>query len=239
MRLTEPFAEGGKNAIANISFSHLRWDFGFAVWCRRNFVPQRFPPACPRWKSICHIHDGHVHSRSVPCVYETPNEQCFRWRSGVLSCVNGMGNREAQGWGDRHFRLGRASGCIGGRNCHRDLWGTSGKNPDALNRWSSRWDVLFPWFHRFAFCRGGHSHACARRGFRYTSNRATPLAHVLFSVHCHWVIFPRTATSIPPLVTQNERTLSPGDPATDIADFLAAPCFVHRCVQENCLTLSN
>src|SRR5206468_11800277 len=84
------------NAIANISSSHLRRDVGFAVWCRHNLVPQSFPPAYPRWKRICHIHDGHVHGRSIPSFHETPNEQCFRWRPGVLSCDNGMGDRAAQ-----------------------------------------------------------------------------------------------------------------------------------------------
>ena len=176
---------------------NLRRDIGFAVRRRRNFVPQRFTPACPRWKRICHIDDGHVHSRSVPCVHETPNEQCFRRDSGVLSGDNGMGDRAAQRRGNWHLRLGRASGCIGSWRFHRDLWVRSRKETNALHRWSSRWDVLFPWFRGSALCRGRCSNARARRGFRCTSNRATSLAHVLFAVHRHRVLFPGAATSIP------------------------------------------
>src|SRR6266568_7536291 len=56
---------------------------------------------------------------------------------------------------------------------------------------------FFPWFRRCAFCHWRHSHARARRGFRCTSNRTPPLAHVLFAVHRHRVLLPRTATSIP------------------------------------------
>src|SRR6266568_8133710 len=72
---------------------------------------------------------------------------------------------------------------------------------------------FFPWFRRCAFCHWRHSHARARRGFRCTSNRTPPLAHVLFAVHRHRVLLPRTATSIPPLATQNKCTFYPGDPA--------------------------
>src|SRR6266568_2795574 len=98
---------------------------------------------------------------------------------------------------------------------------------------------FFPWFRRCAFCHWRHSHARARRGFRCTSNRTPPLAHVLFAVHRHRVLLPRTATSIPPLATQNKCTFYPGDPAADIDDFLAGPRFIHESVQENGHILSN
>src|SRR5437867_2352789 len=69
--------------------------------------------------------------------------------------------------------------------------------------------------------------------FLGSSNRATPLSHVLFAVHRHGLLFPGTATSISPLVTQNKRTFSAGYPATDIADLLAVSRFVHKYVQGN------
>ena len=88
---------------------------------------------------------------------------------------------------------------------------------------------FFSWFRGSAFCRWRRSHARARRGFRCTSHCATPLAHVLFPVHRHRILFPGTATSIPPLVTQNKGTFSPGHPATDIADFQAVSRSVYKC----------
>jgi uncharacterized membrane protein len=74
--------------------------------------------------------------------------------------------------------------------------------------------------------------AGARRCFRPKARGATSLAHVLFVFHRHRILLPGTATSIPPLVTQNQRTFSSGHPATDIADFLAMSRPVHKCIQE-------
>src|SRR5207245_7197698 len=56
---------------------------------------------------------------------------------GVLAfylVTTAWGNRETQRRENEHFRLGRASGGTGSRNCHRELWSTSGKNSNAVNR---------------------------------------------------------------------------------------------------------
>jgi hypothetical protein len=219
-------------SFSPILLFHICAGIRVAVWCGSNIFPQGFPPASRSWKRICHINAQPVFKRGVPGVHEIPNEQCFRRRSNVLPGGNGMGDRQAQRRGNGNFRLGCASGCIGARSCHRDLWVRSGEWPDGVKRWNSCWNVLFPWFRGSAFCRGGRSHAPARRCFRCTANRATSLAHVLCAVYRLRVFISRTATSIPRFLTQNQRTFCPRCPTTDIDDFLANPSSLHKCIQE-------
>src|SRR5713226_5721901 len=66
--------------------------------------------------------------------------------------------------------------------------------------------VLLHGFRGSACCRGGRSHARARRCFRCTSNCAPSLAHVLCPVQRGRVFVPRTATSLPRFLTENQRT---------------------------------
>ncbi len=96
----------------------------------------------------------------------------------------------------------------------------------------SRRYELFHGFRGSACCRGGHSHAHARRYFWRTTYRAASLAHVLWAVYRLRVLLPGTAASIPSLVTQNKRAFYPGYLATDIADFLAVPSSLHQRIQE-------
>jgi hypothetical protein len=99
---------------------------------------------------------------------------------------------------------------------------------------SSRWDALFPGFRDAACYHGGCSHASAWWCFRRAAHCAPSLAHVLWAVHRHELVFPGTGQQgIPRLYTQNELTFYPGYPATDIADFLAIPCSLHICIQKN------
>src|SRR5713101_6209243 len=76
---------------------------GIAVWMCCDLFPQRFPPAWPRWKCVCHIHADPVRKRRVPGVNEIPTGQCSGRHSNVLSGNNGMDHRQAQGWGNQHF----------------------------------------------------------------------------------------------------------------------------------------
>ena len=84
-----------------------------------------------------------------------------------------------------------------------------------------------------ACSRGGHPHAGARRRFRRQAHRAPSLAHVLRVFHRHRVLLPGTATSLPRLVTRIKRTFYPSPLAAGIADFLAIPSSLHKCIQEN------
>ena len=79
---------------------------------------------------------------------------------------------------------------------------------------------------------GDIPHAGARR-FRRQAHRAPFLAHVLRVFHRHRVLLPGTATSLPRLVTRIKRTFYPGPLAAGIADFLAIPSSLHKCIQEN------
>jgi hypothetical protein len=71
------------------------------------------------------------------------------------------------------------------------------------------------------------------RCFWETTSRASSWAHVLCAVRRHRVFLPGTATSVPRFFTQNKRTFNPGFPAAAIADFLAIPSSLHKCIQEN------
>ena len=102
--------------------------------------------------------------------------------------------------------------------------------PREVASWSSRWDVLFHGFRDAACRRGGHPHAGARRRFRRQAHRAPSLAHVLRVFHRHRVLLPGTATSLPRLVTRIKRTFYPGPLAAGIADFLAVPSSLHKCI---------
>ena len=58
---------------------------GNAVWMCCDLFPQRFPPAWPRWKCVCHIHADPVRKRRVPGVNEIPTGQCSGRHSNLLT----------------------------------------------------------------------------------------------------------------------------------------------------------
>ena len=58
---------------------------GNAVWMCCDPFPQRFPPAWPRWKCVCHIHADPVRKRRVPGVNEIPTGQCSGRHSNLLT----------------------------------------------------------------------------------------------------------------------------------------------------------
>ena len=69
---------------------------GNAVWMCCDLFPQRFPPAWPRWKCVCHIHADPVRKRRVAGVNEIPTRQCSGRHSNLLSGNNGMDHRQAR-----------------------------------------------------------------------------------------------------------------------------------------------
>src|SRR6266568_1034677 len=227
------------NSISNISSSYLRRDIGSTVWCRRNFVPQRFPPACPRRNIFVVSMMGMSTAGACLALMKHQMNNVF---GGVLAFY-----LVTTAWATARRRDGKTSSFDWGALLVALAVGTAivsygvqaAKTPTRSIGGVPAGMFFFPWFRRCAFCHWRHSHARARRGFRCTSNRTPPLAHVLFAVHRHRVLLPRTATSIPPLATQNKCTFYPGDPAADIDDFLAGPRFIHESVQENGHILSN
>jgi hypothetical protein len=57
--------KGGQNVIfAPATCSYFGWHHRYTVGCRGNVFPQRFPPTCPGWKSLCHSRGGHPHARA-------------------------------------------------------------------------------------------------------------------------------------------------------------------------------
>src|SRR5450755_1617313 len=166
--------------------------------------------------------------RVVSGVDETSNEQCFRRASDVLPGDHGMVSWQAKGCRDKRFRLGGASDGTGDWSQSADSGYPSGKWSGGPTSRSSRRDVLFHGLGASAGCRGRHSHARARRYFWEATSGATSLAHVLRTVYRHRILLPGTATSVSRLVTQNKHTFCPGDPAPDIADFLADPRSPHK-----------
>src|SRR5258706_15010064 len=95
-----------------------------------------------------------------------------------------------------------------------------------------------------ACCRGGRSHASARRRFWSKAHRAASLAHVLWAVHCSRIFFLRTLKppteiafdsgarkiSIPGLI-QHHLVFGSHPASADFADFLASPSALHKCIQ--------
>jgi hypothetical protein len=151
----------------------------------------------------------------------------------TLSGGYGMADRQAQRRRNKHLRLARASTSFGGRDCPLDFGGTGGASPDMVRKRSSCWGELFHGLRAAACCRGRRSHGGARRSLRRTAYHAASLAHVFWAVHRHRVFLPRTGQQgIPFFSCTIKRTFCPGAPAIAIADFLAIPSSLHKCIPE-------
>src|SRR5262249_43765356 len=106
-------AKRRKNVVVTyIDSSYLCRGSGFGLWRRSNVFSQRFTLASRGRKRVRRIHALHGHSRRVPGVRETPNEQCLRRLSDLLFGGDRVADRQARRRGNAHLRLGRASGCI-------------------------------------------------------------------------------------------------------------------------------
>ncbi len=170
--------------------------------------------------------------RSLPGGDETPNGQCSWRRLHVLSGGDGMGDRQAQKRRDEDLRLACAYTSSGGPDCTLDFWCTSGASPDVVRKRSPRWDELFHGLCAAACCRRGRSYDGTGRPLQRTAYHAA-------SLHMCFALFIATglsswdrATSISAFNRTIKRTFCPGAPATAIADFLAIPSSLQKCIPE-------
>ncbi len=104
--------------------------------------------------------------------------------------------------------------------------------PREVHRWSSRWDALFHGFCDAAGSRGGYSHAHARRRLRSKAHRAPSLAHVLWPVRRHGILFSGTAAGLSRLAARIARVVCTRSAAARVADFLAVSRLVHSHLPE-------
>src|ERR1700688_513612 len=72
------------NAVAVIGSSHMRWRVSDVRRRRRDVFPQRFPLAREGGKRLRRSDAEHGGSRLVPCLHETPTQQCVRRPSDYL-----------------------------------------------------------------------------------------------------------------------------------------------------------
>src|ERR1700683_3275671 len=104
-----PVRAEGKNAIANIVGSYLRWNLRIVFRDRCTVFPERFARPCPGRKVVCSIDADHGCRRCVPRNREAPNKQHRRRNHNLLLDRNGVADREAQGGGNEPYGLGCAA----------------------------------------------------------------------------------------------------------------------------------
>lgn len=76
-----------------------------------------------------------------------------------------------------------------------------------------------------------HQYDGAPRSFWNKASSAAFVAHVLWTVYRHRVLFSGTTTSFSRRVARFNPPDCPGVPATGIADFLVSPGSLHKCIQ--------
>jgi len=116
----------------------------------------------------------------------------------------------------------------GDRRDDFDLWICRRRESGRGKRRGSRRDVFRAELGGAAVGCRRPSRAPARRRFRQTTNRSTPLAYVLWALYCFGVDLPGPFTPFSGEVAANARDFPPGDPAPVPDDFLAGARALHE-----------